>query len=169
VSRSALWPTQSPVQWVLGVLSRGKARPGRDADHSPPSSAEVKNEQELYLVSPCASMVCSGTNLPLLCSPGFVNVTGRAMKSMRMRWARHVARMGKERKVYKVLVGKPEGKRPLGRPRRRREDGIRMDLRETGWEGVDWIRLARSRDQRRAVMNAMINLRVLAPRSWLVS
>jgi hypothetical protein len=80
-----------------------------------------------------------------------------------------VARMGKERKVYKVLVGKPEGKRPLDRPRRRREDEIRMDLRVTGWEGVDWIRLAQSRDQRRAVVNAVINLRVLAPRSWLVS
>jgi hypothetical protein len=53
----------------------------------------------------------------------------RQIKSRRMRWARHVARMGEERKVYKVLVGKPEGKRPLGRPRRRCEDGIRMDLR----------------------------------------
>jgi hypothetical protein len=59
-----------------------------------------------------------------------------------MRWAGHVARMGEEIKVYKVLVGKPEVKRPLGRPRRRWEDGIRMDLRETGLGGVDWIRLA---------------------------
>jgi hypothetical protein len=56
----------------------------------------------------------------------------RQMKSRRMRWAGHVARMGEERKVYKVLVGKPEGKRPLGRPRRRWEDGIRMDVREIG-------------------------------------
>jgi hypothetical protein len=56
-----------------------------------------------------------------------------------MWWAGHVARVGKERKVYKVLVGKPEGKRPLGRPRRRWEDGIRMDLREIGLRGVDWI------------------------------
>jgi hypothetical protein len=55
------------------------------------------------------------------------------IKSRRMRWAGHVARMEKEREVYKVLVGKPEGKRPLGRPRRRWEDGIRMDLKETGW------------------------------------
>jgi hypothetical protein len=61
----------------------------------------------------------------------------RQVKSMRMRWARHVARMGEERKVYKVLVGNPEGKRPLGRPRRGWENGIRMDLREIGW-GV-WI------------------------------
>jgi hypothetical protein len=57
----------------------------------------------------------------------------RQIKSNRMRWAGHVARMGEERKVYKVLVGKPKGKRPLGRPRRRREDGIRLDLRENGW------------------------------------
>jgi hypothetical protein len=57
-----------------------------------------------------------------------------------MRWAGHVARVGEERKVYKVLVGKPEGKRPLERPRRRREDGVRIDLREIGWGGgVDWI------------------------------
>jgi hypothetical protein len=74
--------------------------------------------------------------------------------------------MGEERKVYKVLVGKPEGKRPLGRPRRRWEDGIRMDLRETGLGGVDWIRLAQDRDRWRAVVSAVMNLRVLAPRSW---
>jgi hypothetical protein len=63
----------------------------------------------------------------------------RQVKSRRMRWAGHVARMGEERKVYMVLVGKPEGKRPPGRPRRRWEDGIRMDLREIGLGGVDWI------------------------------
>jgi hypothetical protein len=63
----------------------------------------------------------------------------RKVKSRRMRWAGHVARMGEERKVYKVLVGKLEGKRPLGRPRRRWEDGARMDLRENGLGGVDWI------------------------------
>jgi hypothetical protein len=89
----------------------------------------------------------------------------RQVKSRRMRWARHVARMGEERKVYKVLVGKPEGKRPLGRPRRRWEDGIRMDLREIGLGGVDWIRLSQDRDRWRAVVSAVMNLRVLAPRS----
>jgi hypothetical protein len=76
-----------------------------------------------------------------------------------------VARMGEERKVYKVLVGKPEGKRPLGRPRRRWEYGVRMDLRETGLGGLDWIRLAQDRERWRTVVSAMINLRVLAPRS----
>jgi hypothetical protein len=73
--------------------------------------------------------------------------------------------MGEERKVYKILVGKPEGKRPLGRPRRRWEDGIRMDLREIGLGDVDWIRLAQDRHRWRAVVSAVMNFRVLAPRS----
>jgi hypothetical protein len=74
--------------------------------------------------------------------------------------------MGEERKLYKVLVGKPEGNRSLERPRRRWEDGIRMDLREIGLGGVvDWIRLAQVRDRWRAVVSAVMNLRVLAPRS----
>jgi hypothetical protein len=90
----------------------------------------------------------------------------RQVKSRRMTWAGHVARMGEDRKVDKVLVGKPEGKRPLGRPRRKWEDGIRMDLTETGLGGgVDWIRLSQDRDRWRAVVSAMMNLRVLAPRS----
>jgi hypothetical protein len=82
-----------------------------------------------------------------------------------MRWAGHVARMGEERKVYKVLVGKPEGKRSLGRPRRRWEDGIRMNLREIGLVDVDWIQLAQDRDRCWAVVSAVMNLLVLAPRS----
>jgi hypothetical protein len=73
--------------------------------------------------------------------------------------------MGEERKVYKVLVGKSEGKRPLGRPRRRWEDGIRMDLREICLRDVDWIRLSQDRDRWRAVVSAVMNLRALAPRS----
>jgi hypothetical protein len=73
--------------------------------------------------------------------------------------------MGEGRNVYRVLVGKPEGKRPLGRPRRRWEDGIKMDLREIGLGCVEWIQLARDRDGWRAVVNAVMNLRVLAPRS----
>jgi hypothetical protein len=87
----------------------------------------------------------------------------RQVKSRQMRWAGHVARMGEERKMYKVLVGKPEGKRSLGRPRRRREDEIRMDLREIGFGGVDWIRMSQDRDRWWAVVSAVMNLRVLAP------
>jgi hypothetical protein len=89
----------------------------------------------------------------------------RQIKSRRMRWAGHVARMGEERNVYRVLMGKPEGKRLLGRPRRGWEDEIRMDLREIGLGGVDWIRLAQDRDRWRAVVNTAMNLRILAPRS----
>jgi hypothetical protein len=72
--------------------------------------------------------------------------------------------MGEERKVYKVLVVKPDGGRPLGRPSGRWEDGVRMDLREIGLRCVDWIRLARDRNRWRAVVSAVMNLRVLAPR-----
>jgi hypothetical protein len=74
--------------------------------------------------------------------------------------------MGEGRNVYMVLVGKPEGKRPLGRPRRRWEDGIKMDLEEIGWGGcVEWIHLAEDRDRWRALVNAVMNFRVLSPRS----
>jgi hypothetical protein len=89
----------------------------------------------------------------------------RQVKSRRMRWAGPMARMGEDRKVHKVWVGKPEGKRPLGRPRRRWEDGNRMDLREIGLGGVSWIKLAQDRDRWRAVVSAVMNLRVLAPQS----
>jgi hypothetical protein len=73
--------------------------------------------------------------------------------------------MGEESNVYKVFMGKSEGKRPLGRPRRRSEDGIRMDLKEIGWGSVDWMQLAQDRDRWRDLMNTVMNLRVLAPRS----
>jgi hypothetical protein len=82
-----------------------------------------------------------------------------------MRWAGHVAHMGEERKVYKLLVGKPKGKRPPGKQRRRWEDGIRMDLREIGLGCVDCIRLVQDRDRWRAVVSTVMNLRVPAPRS----
>jgi hypothetical protein len=67
---------------------------------------------------------------------------------------------GKNRNAYRILVGKPEGKRPLRRPRRRWKDNIKMDLREIGWGGVDWIDLARDRDHWRALVNTVMNLRV---------
>jgi hypothetical protein len=85
-----------------------------------------------------------------------------------MRWVGHVARMREERKVYTVLVRKPEGKRPLGIPRRRWKDGIRMDLREIGRGSVEWVQLAQYRGRWRAVVNTVMNLQVLMPQSQLI-
>jgi hypothetical protein len=68
--------------------------------------------------------------------------------------------MGEKRNAYRILVAKPEGRRPLGRPRRRWVDKIKMDLREIGWDGTDWIDLAEDRDQWRALVNTLMNLRV---------
>jgi transcription termination factor 2 len=78
----------------------------------------------------------------------------------RMRWAGYVARMGEGRCVYRILVGRPEGKRPLGKPRRRWKDNIKMDLREIGIDGANWIQLVQDRVQWRAFLNTVMNLRV---------
>jgi len=92
----------------------------------------------------------------LYSSPNIVRMT----KSRRMRWAGHVARPGEERGMYRVLVGKPEGKRPLGRPRRRWVDNIRVDLEEVGCGYMDWIGLAQDRDRWRTLVSAVMNLGV---------
>jgi hypothetical protein len=92
----------------------------------------------------------------LYCSPNIV----RVIKSIRMRWAGPVGRMGDGKVVYRVLVGKPEGKRTLGRHRRRWEDNIKADLQDGGFGGVNWIGLAQDRDRWRTLVNAVMNLRV---------
>jgi hypothetical protein len=84
----------------------------------------------------------------------------RIIKARRMRWAGHVARMGEKRNAYRLLVGKPEGRRPLGRPRHWWLDNIRMALVEVRWGDVDWIGLAQDRDRWRAPVNSVLNLRV---------
>jgi len=89
----------------------------------------------------------------LYCSPNIV----RVIKSRRMRWAGHVARMGERSGVYRVLMGKPEGKRPVGRPRLRWEDNIKMDLEEVGCGGMDWIKVAQDRNRWRALVSAVMN------------
>ena len=84
----------------------------------------------------------------------------RVGKSRRMRWAGHVARMGEDRGVHRVLVGRPEGKRPLGRPRRRWKDNIKMDLQEVAGGRRDWMELARDRDRWRALVGTVRDFRV---------
>jgi hypothetical protein len=94
--------------------------------------------------------------LDLYSSPSII----RIVKSRRMRWSGHVARMEEKRNAYRLLAGKPEGKRPLGRPRRRWVDNIRTDLGEVRWDDVDWIGLAQDRNRCRALVNSVLNLRV---------
>jgi hypothetical protein len=84
----------------------------------------------------------------------------RVVKSRRMKWAGHVERMGEDRGVHRVLVGQPEGKRPLGRPRRRREDNIKMDLHEVGGRRGDWMELAQDRDRWRALVGTVRKIQV---------
>jgi hypothetical protein len=84
----------------------------------------------------------------------------RIIKAMRMRWAGHVAQIGENRNAYRLLVGKPEGRRPLGKSRHRWVDNISMDLVEVGWGDVDWIGLVQNRDRWRALVNSVLNLRV---------
>jgi len=93
----------------------------------------------------------------LYSSPNIVWV----IKSRRMRWAGNVAHMGEERGAYRVLMGKPEGKRPLGRPKHRWVDNIRMDLQEVGCGFMDWIGLTQDRDRWRMLVSAVMNLRFL--------
>jgi hypothetical protein len=92
----------------------------------------------------------------LYSSPNIV----RVIKARRMRWVGHMALMGEGRGVYRVLVGRPEGKRPLGRPRLRWEDNIKLDLREIGIDGSNWIQLAQDRVQWWAFVNTVMNFRV---------
>jgi hypothetical protein len=92
---------------------------------------------------------------------GILRKCDRIIKSRRMRLAGHVAQMGEKRSVYRLLVGKPEGKRPLGRPKHRWVDNNRMDLGEVGWGDVDWIGLAQDKNSWRApLVNSLLNLRV---------
>jgi hypothetical protein len=113
--------------------------PGPKRDEATGEWRRLHNEELNYLYS----------------SPNII----RVIKSRRMRWAGHVARMGEKRGAYKILMGRPEGRRPLGRPRRRWEDNIKVGIQEVGW-GMDWIELALDTNRWRALVKAVINLRV---------
>ena len=103
------------------------------------------------------SLVCNTQEMnDLYSSPNIV----LEIKSRRMRWAGNVACMGDRRGVYKVSLGKPEGKKALGKPRRRWKNNIKMDLQEVGCEGMDWIELAQDRDSWRTLVNVVMNIRV---------
>jgi hypothetical protein len=105
----------------------------------------------MFLLGLCVKMLFmhSAIEFNLYSSPSII----RMIKSRRMRRTGHIARMGETRNAYRILVGKAEGKRPQGRTRRRWVENIRMDLREIGWDGMDWIDLAQDRDQWRALVN----------------
>ena len=93
-------------------------------------------------------------------APLFAVIIVLVIKSRRMRWAGHVAHMGEERGLYRVLLGKPEGRRPMGKPRCRWVDNIRMDLQEVGCGYMDWIGLAQDRDGWRRLVSVVMNLQV---------
>jgi len=90
----------------------------------------------------------------------YTSLNIRIIKSRKMKWVGRVARRGGTRNVHKIVVGKAEGKRPIGRRRHKWEDNIRIDLREIGWEDVDWMRLAHDRNQWRVLVNTVANLGV---------
>ena len=112
---------------------------------------------QLYTTNSCLQKYSQGDTRQHFCHQ---YVECAVIKTRRMRWPGHVARMGEGIGVYRVLVWKPEGRRLLGRPRRRWEDNIRMDLREVGCGCVDWMELAQNRDRWRALVSAVMNLRV---------
>jgi hypothetical protein len=126
------------LRGVEGVEGRRTVGPGRD---------EVTGDWK-RLHNEELNDLCSSPNIV------------RTIKSRRMRWAGHVARMVEESEVYRILLGKSEGKRPLGRPRHRWVDNIRMDLQEVGCRYMEWIRLAQDRDRWRTLVSALMNLRV---------
>ena len=114
------------------------------------STAETFVTTERHIPEDCVRLFLGVYSLP--------NIV-RVVKSRRMRWAGHVARVGEDRGVHRVLVGKPQGKRPLGRPRRRWEDNIKMDLQEVGGSLGDWMELAQDRDRWRALVGTVRDFR----------
>jgi hypothetical protein len=122
------------------------------------NAVDILTQNDISLIESIDSKQISSAGLKCLYLQNAIIV--RVIKSRRMRWAGHVASVGEGRGVYRVLVGRPEGKRPLGRPRHRWEDNIKMDLREIGIDGANWIQLAEVRVQWRTCVNTVMSLRV---------
>jgi hypothetical protein len=161
VSRTALGPTHPPIQWVPGALSLRLKRPGREADHSPQSSAEIKNTwsytSTLRYVFMAWCLVKHRDNFTTNI------VLAQFTVSVNLHWfTDHFSAMGEIRNTYEILDGKHWRKeRPLERSRYIWEDSISLDLKEIGREGVDWIHLAQDTDQWWTFMNTVMNLRLL--------
>ena len=147
---SSRQPAGSSAARLLGILMKYYSEMFRKANRT------LNGGISTVFVLPWELWVAGTSETNYVYSPNIV----RVIKSRRMRWAGHVARMDEERGAYRVLVGKPEGKRPLGRPRRRWVDNIRMDLQEVGCGYVDWIGLAQDRDRWRTLLSAVMNLQV---------
>ena len=191
------WGLPSLLYNRYRVLSVGKVWPGHEADPSNPSSAEVKNRVELYLYSPSGplwpmkgwnlpgieSSNCEGENrkikpLHFIIQGKYITVRFLGSNNLKVRVGFNFvsifeknemggACMGEGRGVHRILVGKPEGKRPLGRPRRRWEDNIKLDLQEVGGDCGDWMELAQDRDRWRALVSTVRNLRFQKCREFL--
>ena len=148
-----------PSYWIFYVDisragKRGQAFGKRESSCHNSEIHKINLQRRRSLKSSHATFIMELNDL--YSSPNIV----RVIKSRRMRWAGHVARMEEGRGVHKVLVEKPEGKRPLGRPRRRWEDNIKMDLQEVGRGCGGWLELAQDRDRWRALVSTVMNFRV---------
>ena len=120
----------------------------------------IKTPVIFFSKGPFSSILLHQGDIPRFTHVNSLPNIVRVVKSRKIRWAGHVARMGEGRHVHRVLVGKPEGKRPLRRPRRRWEDNIKMDLQEVGGSCGDWMELAQNSDRWRALVGTVRNLRV---------
>jgi len=122
------------------------------------NAVDILTQNDISLIESIDSKQISSAGLKCLYLQNAIIV--RVIKSRRMRWAGHVASVGEGRGSYRILVGRPEGKKLLGRPRPRWEDNIKLDLREIGIDGANWIQLVQDRVQLWACVNTIINLRV---------
>ena len=157
----------NPIETSVDIYPSTHRKMPEDLNSHWQDSSRVATRELLNNITPWTSSIICAANRPPERQVGYFGIyvclylsnnKYHHIKSRRMRWTGHVARLGERRGVCRVLVGKPEGKRPLGRPRRRWEDNIKMDLQEMECGGTNWINLAQDRDKWRALVNAVMNL-----------